>query len=92
MGNLFRPDSPVMRFMSNLGDLMALNLLSVFLLLINPGLFARCAVLWLLVGCAPTAVINAKMLQRFFARLIPEEQTPERPPEREIKIVRRELT
>lgn len=52
----------------------ALNLLPVFVLLINPGLFARCAVYWLLVGCALTAVINAKMLGRFFARLVPEEE------------------
>lgn len=55
----------------------ALNLLPVLLLLINPGLFARCAIFWLLVGCALAALINAKMLGRFFARLTPEEQPPE---------------
>lgn len=53
----------------------ALNLLPVFLLLINPELFVRCAIIWLLVGCALTAVVNAKMLRRFFARLVPEEET-----------------
>lgn len=55
----------------------ALNLLPVLLLFINPALFARCVIFWLLIGSALTAVINAKMLGPFFARLTPGEQPPE---------------
>lgn len=55
----------------------ALNLLPVLLLLINPELFVRCVIFWLLIGSALTAVINAKMLGPFFARLTPTEQPPE---------------
>jgi len=52
----------------------ALNLLPVLLLIINAGMFARCVIFWLLGGCALTAVINAKMLGPFFARMTPREQ------------------
>lgn len=55
----------------------ALNLLPVLLLLINPELFARCIIFWLLIGSALTAVINAKILGPFFARLTPTQQPPE---------------
>lgn len=55
----------------------ALNLLPVLLLLVNAELFARCVIFWLLVGCALTAVVNAKMLGRLFARFAPAEQLPE---------------
>ena len=55
----------------------ALNLLPVLLLFINPELFTRCVIFWMLVGCALTAVINAKMLGPFFARMTPAEQPPE---------------
>lgn len=55
----------------------ALNLLPVLLLLINPELFARVVIFWLLIGSALTAVINAKMLGAFFAKLAPAEQPPE---------------
>lgn len=55
----------------------ALNLLPVLLLLINPGMFGRCIIFWLLGGCALTAVINAKMLGRFFTRLASTEEPPE---------------
>ena len=55
----------------------ALNLLPVLLLFINPGLFARCIIFWLVIGSALTAVINAKMLRPFFAKLTPGEQPPE---------------
>lgn len=55
----------------------ALNLLPVLLLLINAGMFARAVIFWLLGGCALTAVINAKMLGPFFARLNPAERPPE---------------
>lgn len=55
----------------------ALNLLPVLLLFINPELFARCIIFWLVIGSALTAVINAKMLRPFFARLTPGEQPPE---------------
>lgn len=51
----------------------ALNLLPVLLLLINPGLFAKCVIFWLLVGSALTAVVNAKMLGRLFQRFAPPE-------------------
>lgn len=54
----------------------ALNLLPVLLLLINSAMFARCVIFWLLIGCAITAVVNAKMLGPFFTRL-----TPADPPE-----------
>ena len=56
----------------------ALNVLPVFLLLINAEMFGRCVVFWLLIGSALTAVINAKMLGPFFARLAPAEQPPEK--------------
>lgn len=49
----------------------ALNLLPILLLLINAEMFSRCVIFWLLGGCALTAVINAKMLGPFFARLAP---------------------
>ena len=55
----------------------ALNLLPILVLLINPELFSRCVIFWMLVGCALTAVINAKMLGPFFARMTPTEQPPE---------------
>lgn len=55
----------------------ALNLLPVLLLLINAAMFARCVIFWLLGGCALTAVINAKMLGPFFARLALAERPPE---------------
>lgn len=55
----------------------ALNLLPVLVLLINPGLFAKCMIFWLLVGFALTAVINAKMLGPFFARLTSAERPPD---------------
>lgn len=55
----------------------ALNLLPILLLLINEELFARCAIFWLLIGCALTAVINAKMLGPLFVRLTSAEQPPE---------------
>lgn len=55
----------------------ALNLLPVLLLLVNAGMFARAVIFWMLAGCALTAVINAKMLGPFFARLAPAEQPPE---------------
>lgn len=54
-----------------------LNLLPVLVLLINSELFARCIIFWLLVGCALTTVINAKMLGPFFARITTAEQPPE---------------
>ncbi len=54
----------------------ALNLLPILTLLINPELFARCVIFWILVGCALTAVINAKMLGPFCARFAPTEQPP----------------
>lgn len=52
----------------------ALNLLPVLLLLINPELFAKCVIFWLLVGSALTAVVNAKMLGRLFQRFAPPEE------------------
>ena len=52
----------------------ALNLLPVLLLLINGELFAKCIIFWLLMGCALTAAVNAKMLGRFFRKLVPQEQ------------------
>lgn len=55
----------------------ALNLLPILVLLINPELFTRCVIFWMLVGCALTAVINAKMLGPLFARMTPAEQPPE---------------
>lgn len=55
----------------------ALNLLPVLLLFINPELFARCVIFWMVIGSALTAVINAKMLRPFFAKLTPGEQPPE---------------
>lgn len=55
----------------------ALNLLPVLLLFINPELFGRCIIFWLVIGSALTAVINAKMLRPFFAKLTPGEQPPE---------------
>ena len=55
----------------------ALNLLPILVLLINPELFSRCVIFWMLVGSALTAVINAKMLGPFFARFAPTEQPPE---------------
>lgn len=55
----------------------ALNMLPVLVLLINPGLFARCVIFWLLVGCAITAVINMKMLGGLFQRFAPPEEPSE---------------
>ena len=55
----------------------ALNMLPVLVLLINPGLFSRCVIFWMLVGYALTAVINMKMLGSLFARFAPPEQPPE---------------
>lgn len=55
----------------------AFNLLPVLLLLINAGMFGQAVIFWLLGGCALTAVIDAKMLGPFFARLAPAEQPPE---------------
>lgn len=53
----------------------ALNLLPVLLLLINEALFTKCIIFWLLVCCALTAVINAKMLGRLFQRFVPSDVT-----------------
>ncbi len=55
----------------------ALNLLPVLVLFINAELASRCAVFWLLIGCALTAVVNAKMLGQFFRRLAPQEEPPQ---------------
>jgi len=55
----------------------ALNLLPVLVLLVNAELMGRCVIFWLLIGCALTAVVNAKMLGRFFRQLAPQEEPPQ---------------
>lgn len=55
----------------------ALNLLPVLVLMVNAELLGRCMIFWLLIGCALTAVVNAKMMGPFFARLAPTEQPPD---------------
>ena len=54
-----------------------MSMLPVLVLLINPELFARCVIFWLLVGCALTAVVDAKMLGPFFPRFAPPEEPSE---------------
>lgn len=55
----------------------ALNLLPILVLFVNAELMGRCVIFWLLAGCALTAVVNAKMLGRFFQRLVPPEELPQ---------------
>ena len=97
MGNLFSPESPLMRlldqvaahFDNTVGNTLknavilplanpllslavtALNLLPLLLLLLNAGVFLRVCIFWILIGFALTAYVNAKLLGRFFARLLP---------------------
>lgn len=56
----------------------ALNLLPVLLLLVQPELFARCVIFWLVVGCALTAVINERLLRGLLGRIAPPVE-PEEP-------------
>lgn len=49
----------------------ALNMLPILTLLINYELMIRISFFWLAIGCSLTAVVNAKLLGRFFQRLAP---------------------
>lgn len=53
----------------------ALNLLPVFLMLINFEMFITCSFFWLVIGGALTALINTKLLGLLFGKLVPEEPT-----------------
>lgn len=52
-----------------------LNLLPVLTLLINLELMLRISFFWLVIGCSLTAVVNEKMLGRFFQRLVPTKES-----------------
>lgn len=54
-----------------------LNLLPILLLLINAELLIRFSFFWVLIGCALTAYINARLLGSFFQKLAPPEDKPE---------------
>lgn len=54
-----------------------LNLLPILLLLINAELLIRFSFFWVLIGCALTAYINARLLGSFFQKLAPPEGKPE---------------
>ena len=53
----------------------ALNMLPILTLLINYELMIRISFFWLTIGCSLTAVVNAKLLGRFFQRLAPPEES-----------------
>lgn len=55
----------------------ALNMLPILGFLVNQELMIRCSFFWLVIGSALTAVINAKLLGRFFQRFIPAEEPAE---------------
>lgn len=55
----------------------ALNLLPILLLLINYELLVRLSFFWVLIGCALTAYINARLLGAFFQKITPPEDKPE---------------
>lgn len=48
----------------------ALNLLPVLGLLVNSGLMLRIGFFWLVIGCSLTALVNEKMLGRFFQKCV----------------------
>lgn len=54
-----------------------LNLLPILLLLINAELLILFSFFWVLIGCALTAYINARLLGSFFQKLAPPEDKPE---------------
>lgn len=53
----------------------ALNMLPILTLLINYELMIRISFFCLAIGCSLTAVVNAKLLGRFFQRLAPPEES-----------------
>ena len=54
-----------------------LTLLPVLLLLINAELLIRFGFFWVLIGCALTAYINARLLGSFFQKIAPPEDKTE---------------
>lgn len=55
----------------------ALNVLPLLLRLINYELLIRFSFFWVLIGCALTAYINARLLGSFFQKITPPEDKPE---------------
>ena len=55
----------------------ALNLLPVFILLINFELFVTVSFFWLVIGFSLTALVNTKMLGWLFGRFVSQESEPE---------------
>lgn len=50
-----------------------LNILPVLLLLLNEPMFVRCSFFWLVIGGSLTALVNIRVLDRFFQKFVPSE-------------------